>query len=220
MKCNENKIVIFDWGGIVESHKKSENNYFETIVRIIKSLNSDFNNKEEILKLWGKCLYDENGVSISTLNNVNDFNNWYSRFKNTFKLKCDLETFNKVYQKEFKKVDYYKDVAELEHSTKTRCKIGILSDLMFLDKERLNKQVDLNKYDYVWLSFEIGEVKPNDKVYEIVEKECKIEPKNILFIDDKKENTISAKNRGWNTCNCFGYEIEKIKEEIEKFLCK
>ena len=89
---------------------------------------------------------------------------------------------------------------------------------MFLDKERLNKQVTLNKYDYVWLSFEIGALKPNDKVYEIVEKECKIEPENILFIDDKKENTISAKSRGWNTCNCFGFEIEKIKSAIDNFL--
>lgn len=218
MEYKKDKIVIFDWGGIVESHKKGENNYFEIIVNIIKNLNSDFNNKEEILKLWRKCLCDEKGVSISTLNNVKDFNKWYSRLKNTFNLKCDLVNFNKVYQKEFEKVDYYKDVVELEYNTKNRCKIGILSDLMFLDKERLNKQVDLSKYDYTWLSFEIGAVKPNDKVYEIVEKECNIEPKNILFIDDKKENTISAKSRGWNTCNCFGYEIEKIKSKIDNFL--
>lgn len=218
MEYKKDKIVIFDWGGIVESHKKGENNYFEIIVNIIKNLNSDFNNKEEILKLWRKCLCDEKGVSISTLNNVKDFNKWYSRLKNTFNLKCDLVNFNKVYQKEFEKVDYYKDVVELEYNTKNRCKIGILSDLMFLDKERLNKQVDLSKYDYTWLSFEIGAVKPNDKVYEIVEKECNIEPKNILFIDDKKENTISAKSRGWNTCNCFGYEIEEIKSKIDNFL--
>ena len=101
MENNKDKIVIFDWGGIVESHKKGENNYFETIVRIIKSLNSDFNNKEEILKLWGRCLYNEENMILSTLNNVEDFNNWYIRLKNTFKLKCDFNTFNKIYQKEF-----------------------------------------------------------------------------------------------------------------------
>ena len=218
MEYNKDKIVIFDWGGIVESHKKGENNYFETIVRIIKSLNSDFNNKEEILKLWGRCLCDEKGVSISTLNNVKDFNKWYSRLKNTFNLKCDLVNFNRIYQKEFEKVDYYKDVVELEYNTKTKCKIGILSNLIFIDKERLDKQVDLSKYDYVWLSFEIGAVKPNNKVYEIVEKECNIKPKNILFIDDEEKNILTAKSRGWNTCNCFGFEIEKIKSKINDFL--
>ena len=36
MEYNENKIVIFDWGGIVESHRKGENNYFEIIINIIK----------------------------------------------------------------------------------------------------------------------------------------------------------------------------------------
>ena len=218
MEYNKDKIVIFDWGGIVESHKKGENNYFETIVRIIKSLNSDFNNKEEILKLWGRCLYNEENMILSTLNNVEDFSNWYIRLKNTFKLKCDFNTFNKIYQKEFEKVDYYKDVIELEYNTKTKCKIGILSNLIFIDKDRLDKQVALSKYDYVWLSFEIGAVKPNNKVYEIVEKECNIKPKNILFIDDEEKNILTATSRGWNTCNCFGYEIEKIKSAIDNFL--
>lgn len=37
MKYNPNKIVIFDWGGIVESHRKGENNYLKIIVNIISS---------------------------------------------------------------------------------------------------------------------------------------------------------------------------------------
>ena len=35
MEYNENKIVIFDWGGIVESHKKEENNYFKILFSIL-----------------------------------------------------------------------------------------------------------------------------------------------------------------------------------------
>lgn len=217
MEYNENKIVIFDWGGIVESHKKGENNYFKIIVNIIKSINPDINEKE-VISLWKKCTYDKDGRSISACKDIKDLEKWFSRIKEAYKLKCDFTTFYNIYRKEFESVDYYKDMVKLEHETKRRCKIGILSNLTLLDKERLDKQLDLNKFDYIWLSFELGEIKPNSKIYEIVEKDCKISPENILFIDDREENVIAAQKRGWNICNHSGYEIDKIKDKIEEFI--
>ena len=217
MEYNENKIVIFDWGGIVESHKKEENNYFKIIVNIIKSINPDIN-ENEVISLWKKCTYDKDGKSISTCKEIKDVEKWFSRIKEVYKLKCNFTTFRNIYRKEFENVDYYKDMVKLEHETKRRCKIGILSNLTLLDKERLDKQLDLNKFDYIWLSFELGEIKPNSKIYEIVEKDCEIAPKNILFIDDRKENVIAAQKRGWNICNYSGYEIDKIKDKIEEFI--
>ena len=68
---------------------------------------------------------------------------------------------------------------ELEHKTKERCKVGILSNLMLLDKERINAQVNLSKMDYVWLSFEMEAKKPDKKIYEMVQQECKIEPQSL-----------------------------------------
>ena len=154
MEYNENKIVIFDWGGIVESHKKEENNYFKIIVNIIKSINP-YINENEIISLWKKCTYDKDGKSISACKDIKDVEKWFDRIKEAYKLKCDFITFYNVYRKEFKSVDYYKNMVKLEHETKRRCKIGILSNLTLLDKERLDKQLDLNKFDYIWLSFEI-----------------------------------------------------------------
>ena len=55
-------------------------------------------------------------------------------------------------------------------------------------------------------------------IYKIGEEECKIKPENILFIDDSKENIETAKKLGWNTCNAYGYELDKIKEKVEEFL--
>ena len=74
------------------------------------------------------------------------------------------------------------------------------------------------KKSYKFLSFKIGHRKPEEKAYEIVEKTTKIKPKNILFIDDSKENIEVAKQRGWQTCNAFGYELDKIKEAVDSFL--
>ena len=64
----------------------------------------------------------------------------------------------------------------------------------------------------------MGERKPNQKVYEMVQKECDMLPKNILFIEDTDKNIETAKKMGWNTCKAYGYEIDKIKESIELFL--
>lgn len=60
--------------------------------------------------------------------------------------------------------------------------------------------------------------KPKEEIYIKVENDCKIEPTNILFIDDVMENLIPAQKRGWNICNADGYEIEKIKNTVENFL--
>ena len=54
----------------------------------------------------------------------------------------------------FDKVDYYKDVVEFEKSLKNKCYIGILSNLNIYDKDRIDKQLGLKDYDYVFLSFE------------------------------------------------------------------
>lgn len=217
MNYNPEKIVIFDWGGIVESHKDGENNYFKIIIKIIKTINPNIN-ENEIISLWKKCNLDENGKNILVCNEIKDLEKWFDRVKNVFRLDCDLKTFNEIYQKEFKYVDCYRDVIQLEYETRKRCKTGILSNLIFLDKERLSKQLNLNRFDYVWLSFELESLKPDNKIYEIVENDCKLKPQNILFIDDSEKNIITAKNKGWNVCNGFGYEIDKIKRAIENFL--
>lgn len=217
MNYNPEKIVIFDWGGIVESHKDGENNYFKIIIKIIKTINPNIN-ENEIISLWKKCNLDETGKNILVCNENKDLEKWFDRVKNVFSLDCDLKTFDEIYQKEFEHVDCYKDVIQLEYETRKRCKIGILSNLIFLDKERLSKQLDLNKFDYVWLSFELGEEKPDNKIYEIVENDCKLKPQNILFVDDREDNILAAKKRNWNVCRAFGYEVDKIKEAIENFL--
>ena len=39
-----------------------------------------------------------------------------------------------------------------------------------LDKDRIDKQMNLSKFDYVWLSYELKYRKPEIEIYEIVEK--------------------------------------------------
>ena len=87
-----------------------------------------------------------------------------------------------------------------------------------LDYERLTKEVDLTKFDKVYLSFELGCRKPNKEIYEYVMQDLKCDIGDILFIDDDTTNITMAKKYGWNTCQAYGYELEKIKTKVQAFL--
>lgn len=208
----QEKIVIFDWGGVIESHRKGEYSLYTAISNFIKHFNNDVDEDSLIEKYFDVC--------TNKMEQGDKNYNWFERVKHNFNLKCTEEEFYKYYEEEFDRIYFYKDVVKYVHSLKSKCKIGILSNLGSIDKQRLDKQVDLSTFDYVWLSFELKCSKPNEKVYKIVEEECKIEPNNILFIDDFKENLKPAKERGWNVCNACGYELEKIQKSVSEFLNK
>ena len=213
------KLVIFDWGGVIESHRKTEHNYLSAIECIIKRLTDDYPDCD-IIKLWNSCNFISNGHLISETSNPDEIKFWFNNIKIKFNLKCTFQEFCDVYNEEYNKVHYYKDVVAYAHSLKDRCKIGILSNLGYLDKDRIDMQVNLNKFDYVYLSFDLECRKPDEIIYEKVEKDLKYDKGNILFIDDTSENIEVARKRGWNICLAFGYELDKIKESVESFLSK
>ena len=209
---DQNKIIIFDWGGVIESHKEGEYSINKAIINLIKHFNSEEDENTIIAR------YHAQSVEDITYHIYLENDKWFQKIKYEFNLKCTTEEFYDYYIKEFDKIEYYKDVVKYVHSLKDKCKIGILSNLGSLDKKRLDKQVDLKQFDYVWLSFELNCRKPREKIYEIVENDCKIEPKNILFIDDSKENIEVAQKRGWHTCLATGHELDKIKEYINEII--
>lgn len=213
----EEKLVIFDWGGVIESHREGEYSFHRAIENIIRRL-SDHKISGDIISIWEDCVYIENGNKISETSNMEDIKFWFHNIKNRFNLNCTFEKFIEVYKEEFMKVQYYNDVVEYAHSLKDRCKIGILSNLAYLDKERIDYQVDLSKFNYVWLSFELNCIKPNEKIYNSVENYIDIDNENILFIDDTFCNLEIPKQHGWHTCQAFGYELDKIKESVDAFL--
>lgn len=49
-------------------------------------------------------------------------------------------------------------------------------------------------------------------------KNINVRGESILFIDNNSNNIKNANERGWNTCLAYGYELDKIKNSVEKFL--
>ncbi len=202
------KLILFDWGNIVESHL------------------TGYSFRDALNDLFRACGYTGNKnifdtvskhkiCSISTLENFEIF---YNEIAKELGLSATYLEFVRLYLEIHDKIDYYVDVANYEKSLKDKCYIGILSNLTILDKERINKQVDLSKYDYVFLSFELGLEKPDMKIYERVQSEVPFAPSDILFIDDLKANVDAASKMGWNTLQATGLELDKIKEKCNSFL--
>lgn len=202
------KLILFDWGNIVESHT------------------TGYSCKDAWQDLFLKCGYRGNETIFSSLSKYKlsaikadeEFAKAYNEMAEDFNLKTTYEEFVNTYYEIFDKVDYYREVADFEHSLKGKCKIGILSNLTIFDKARLDKQVDLSQYDYVFLSFEMGLKKPFIEIFEEVQKQLPFEKKDILFIDDTLANIKTASEFGWNTLHATGLELDKIKKACYDFI--
>ena len=201
------KLILFDWGNIVESHTTGYTCY------------DAFN------ELFFECGYNGSNVfsllgkyKISSIPSIDEFSNVYELISKDFNLNKSFDEFKDIYFRVFDKIDYYKDVAEFEKSLRYRCYIGIFSNLTVFDKVRLDKQVDLSKYDYVFLSFELGLEKPNIEAFNEVCNRLPFDVSDVLFIDDRKDNVDSASKIGWNVLQATGLELDKIRENCISFL--
>lgn len=202
------KLVLFDWGNIVESFTTGYSNYDAW---------------NDLLYLCGykgneMVVHRLSQYNLTCIKNTYEFEKTYETIKKDFGLDKTYKDFTKLYKKTFDKIDYYKEVAEYEVSLREICSIGIFSNLTIFDKERLDRQVNLSKYDFAFLSFEIGLRKPDIEIFKIVQSKLPFEAQNILFIDDVKDNIESALSMGWNTLQATGLELGKIKQKCEEFL--
>lgn len=206
----KSKLILFDWGNIVESHTTGYTCYdaFNDLF-----YECGYRGNDSIFPLLKK-------YRIASLKNEEEFKDAYELMKIDFNLNKTYDKFSILYKKIFDRISYYKDVAQYEVSLKNRCYIGILSNLTIFDKERLDKQVNLNNYDYIFLSFELGIEKPDIEIFNKIQNQLPFKPQDILFIDDRKDNIDVALKLGWNVFQTTGLELDNIKKKCEEFLMR
>lgn len=202
----KNKLILFDWGNIVESHQ-TDYTMYDAYHNLFLYLGCELKGKISLGK-----------YHLSSIATMEEFEDTFYKIKDEYNLKGDFKELLDCYDEYFDKIYYYKDVRDYEISLKDRCYIGIFSNLSILDKRRLNNQVGLDNYDYVFLSFELGCQKPDKIIYDKVSEKIPFKGSDILFIDDSEKNIETAKSKGWNTLLATGLELDKIKNACEKFL--
>ena len=163
-------------------------------------------------------LNDLREYSLSDKKYLSDIEFVYDDLKSKYNLSVSFQEFIDEYQKSFNDIYYFKDVSEYEKSLKNECYIGVLSNLGILDKERINSQLNLKEYDYVFLSFELGVKKPNKEIYKYVIDKVPFEKENILFLDDDIKNINAAIMEGMKAKQVFGKDLDYIKCCVNEFL--
>ena len=201
----KNKLILFDWGGVVEPQEEGSISAFKELFSKFGYINDDIISKLKKYKL----------SSIST---IDEYKKTFEEMKKDFNVTCTFNEYLNLYKEIFDRVNYHKEVADYEVSLNDKCYIGILSNLSIIDNDRIDKQLGLNNYDFVFLSYEFGCQKPDRKIYEEIMKKLPFDGKDILFIDDLEKNVLVPKELGWNTFVASGNELEKIKQACEEFI--
>ncbi|MDA8745097.1 HAD family phosphatase [Rubripirellula amarantea] len=86
-------------------------------------------------------------------------------------------------------------------------KVGILSNTCHSHWDWIARQEHAlmsSRFDAVVLSHEVNSMKPDDQIYRAAELACHTPVDRILFLDDKEENVLAAKRRGWRAECCVG----------------
>lgn len=66
-------------------------------------------------------------------------------------------------------------------------------------EEALPKLDFLCEFDREYVSGRMGVIKPDPRIYEMVEADCGLAPQALLFADDRADNIAAAAARGWKT---------------------
>ena len=65
--------------------------------------------------------------------------------------------------------------------------------------EAIPKMDFLTEFDRRYVSGEMGVIKPDPLIYQMVEEDCGLPPESLLFTDDRADNITPAARRGWRT---------------------
>ena len=176
--------------------------------------------------------------AINRLNQIDEGlgNRFYDFFKSNYNLHREFES-GKISEKEFikkmlsivdHKIDemtfckYYADIFSLNEDVisllpllKKNYKLFLLSNTDSIHKKYGWEKYDFLKYfDKLILSFEVGAVKPEEKIYREVEKVSGFSSGEHIFIDDITEYVDGAKNVGWDAVQFIGYQqlVYELKE--------
>ena len=64
----------------------------------------------------------------------------------------------------------------------------------------------LMDFDRHYVSGRMGVIKPDPRIYAMVEQDCGIAPERLIFTDDREDNIAAAAVRGWQVHHFTGWE--------------
>jgi glucose-1-phosphatase len=107
-------------------------------------------------------------------------------------------------------------VSTLRHLRKEGYPLYMLSNIDLLHHQYVEKHFDIfGFFDRVFLSYQMGLVKPDIKIYQEIIKETGQPPENIFFVDDRHENVEGARASGIHSVQFTG--VDQLEKDLTSF---
>jgi epoxide hydrolase-like predicted phosphatase len=181
------KAIIFDYNGVV----KAINKYFFDDVELIFGLSAE--EKEyakkitrDLFKQLDKGLLDEDSFWLKFSERINKAMPANAK-----------ELSRKLFNEHF---ELYEEVVTMLKNLKNNGYVtAVLSDTFPYMADIIRERNGYNYFDKVYLSCEVGFVKPQKEFYELAVKDLAVLPGECIFIDDNEDNLLPAEKLGMKT---------------------
>jgi len=178
------KVILFDLGNVLV-----DLNLSPALGRI-----SGFCNKkpDEILKL-----FFASGITSSFEKGEISSEEFYKQAKDMLGLKLGYESFIHIWNEVFFFSSKNRTVYHIANRLKKNYHVALLSNTNVLHYRYIKDNFPvLNVFDELFLSFEIGALKPGKIIYQKVIKALSVLPENIFYTDDRPELVKGASRLG------------------------
>lgn len=192
-------VYVFDMGGVIKESFDLEKFYLSIGAR---------NEFEDFKRYWNE------NILVAEIGGMTSDEFLYRILQYSLSTKTIEET-KEIYGECTGKL--YDDAMNILYLIKAKGKqIYLLSDLKQIDFEYLKEKLDINIFADVFLSYKLGCMKDNIRIFQMLIDKLRTSPDNIYFFDDKKENISNARKMGINAYQVNGKNIKQKWTKLQK----
>lgn len=146
-------------------------------------------------------LFFESGATVAFEAGKISPEDFYLQVKEMLGLKLSYDSFIPIWNDIFFLSPKNRSIFKLVNTLRAKYKTALLSNINTLHYEYLKKNFPVfGVFDQVFLSFQLGLIKPDQKIYNKVIQELKVSPQEIFYTDDRADLVESAKALGIRGC--------------------
>ncbi len=132
---------------------------------------------------------------------------FYIQVKEMLDLKLSYASFIPIWNDIFFLSPKNRSIFRLVNILRAGYKTALLSNINTLHYEYLKQNFPVfGVFDRIFLSFELGLIKPDKEIYNLVIQELKVSPQEIFYTDDRADLVESAKTFGIRGCVFANFE--------------
>lgn len=138
---------------------------------------------------------------------------FYTWFAKKTKKDIDVKNLDEIFEKAF---SLNEDMASLLKKLRRKYRLVVCSNTNEANFEFLRKKYDvINAFDDYVLSYKVGSMKPEKKIYKEVYGAVYKQPEHAVFIDDIRENVEEARKFGFLTVHFK--DVPDLEKKLEAY---